>query len=117
MFSKCLHVTRPIPDCGDGLDVDTDVGVPLGGLAGQLAAVAVHPGEEEGREELKTGKELYVFGEAISLGTLAENSTKKFGDSMDPSLFWSVQKTSNIGDILTQAVYTSNPLKSKVLEF
>ena len=53
MFSKCLHFTRPIPDCGDGLDVDTDVGVPLGGLAGQLAAVAVHPAEEEGREEWK----------------------------------------------------------------
>ena len=29
---------------------------------------------------------------------------------MNTSLFWSVQKTSNLGDILTQAVYTSNQL-------
>ena len=27
---------------------------------------------------------------------------------MNTSLFWSVQKTSDIGDSLTQAVYTSN---------
>ena len=33
------------------------------------------------------------------------------------SLFWSVQNTSNLGDILTQSVYTSNQLKSKDSEF
>ena len=33
------------------------------------------------------------------------------------SLFWSVQKTSSIGDILTQAVYTSNQIKSEISEF
>ena len=39
------------------------------------------------------------------------------GDLLFLSLFWSVQKTSNLCDILTQSVYTSNQLKSKVSEF
>ena len=39
------------------------------------------------------------------------------GDLLFLSLLWSVQKTSNLCDIFTQSVYTSNQLKSKVSEF